>query len=126
MKALCTLRVIGTHVKADVVADIMKPNLNYRFDETGKGRATVDAVYFDVAEADTAPELVEGIVAFLARNEVALSKLTIDAGITETNLDIGLIIDENRMSISIDLDRRLIALAEAATDCYGWRNEKLA
>jgi len=69
-------------------------------------------VYFDVAEGETAVQLTEAMVAFLTRNEVALSKLVLGEEIIETNLDIGLIMDENRMSISITMNRRLIALAD--------------
>lgn len=106
------MRVIGTQVETDVLADAMKPNLSYRVDKKGEGRASLDCVYFDVAEAETAGELVEGIVSFLARHEAALSKLPLDSDTTEINLDIGLIIDENQLSISIDLGRHLIALAD--------------
>ena len=69
-------------------------------------------MYFDVAEGETAVQLTEAMVAFLTRNEVALSKLVLGEEIIETNLDIGLIMDENRMSISITMNRRLIALAD--------------
>ena len=83
MKALCTLRIIGPRVNVEGVADVMKPNYSFRVDKAGQNGAALDCVYFDVAEGETAVQLTEAMVAFLTRNEVALSKLVLGEEIIE-------------------------------------------
>ena len=109
MKLLCVLRLIGTKLDDRAITEVMKPIEYYRLDRAGEGKASSDCLYIDVAEGDTKGELLEGLTRFLSQHEPSLLRLSADPTIMERNLDIGLIVDEEQMSMSLDLDERLIA-----------------
>jgi hypothetical protein len=106
MSMLCTLRLVGYDLSRSTIAQAVKPIHSFRLDRPGEDLS--DCFHFDVAEADAKNDLHDKIVEFLVRNQAALLELKSNPKINLRNLDIGLIVDEQQMSKSFDLNEDLI------------------
>ena len=104
---ICVLRIGGATIDPVAVIDALKLD-PYRVDTTGQKGARTICLHFAVAEEGSPRDLVAKIEDFLARHAERLASLSRLDGMAFRTLDIGLMLDDNMASVSIDLGETLI------------------
>lgn len=104
---ICVLRVGGTEVDPAAVIDALKLD-PYRVDTPGQKGSETTCLHFEVAEEDSSTGLVSQIEDFVARHAERLAALSRLNGVEYRTLDVGLMLDDNKMMVSMDLEEALI------------------
>jgi hypothetical protein len=104
---LCILRVGGDDLNRDgVVATMGSPP--YREDTGDPGSARIACLHYEVAESNERLILIERIRGYLEDNHSRLQLWSGIRGVQVKDLDIGLLLDDEKVSLTIGLGVELV------------------
>ncbi|WP_340118649.1 hypothetical protein [Pelagibius sp. 7325] len=104
---ICVLRIGGATVDPAAVVDVLKLE-PYRVDTPGQDGAEVVCLHYNVGDEDSPNDLVSKIEEFLSGHAERLAALSRLDDVEFRILDIGLMLDDNKVMVSIDLGETLI------------------
>ena len=106
---ICVLRIGGVEMNTATVRQAfgLEP---YRTDVCGTDDATTNCLYYDVSKAEEASpeECISRINEFLSVHGAELASMISLEGIEFRNLDVGLMLYEDRASASFELSEKLV------------------
>jgi hypothetical protein len=104
---LCILRIGGDDLNRDgVVATMGSPP--YREDAGDRGSARIACLHYEVAESKERSILIERIRGYLEDNHSRLQLLSDIRGVQVKDLDIGLLLDDEKVALTVGLGVELV------------------
>jgi hypothetical protein len=106
---ICVLRIGGIELNPDLVRQTLSL-APYRTDVRGKDAATVTCLHYDVVDDISCrpDQFAAKVHQFLSTHGAELESVALLEGIEFRILDFGLMLQEDRASVSLELDEALI------------------